>query len=633
MRTGLIEETEKIYGIENWGGGYFGVNKKGNLIVHPSENDPYSADVKEIIDNLVARKVKLPILLRFPQILDNQVRKMHTAFKNSIADFEYQGGHLAVFPMKVNQRREVIEEYLREGSKYNFGLESGSKAELYSALAFSQSSESLLVLNGFKDEPFIDLALLGTRIGKKVLIVVENLKELAIVVKKAHETGVRPMLGVRVKLYSKGAGKWEKSGGDVAKFGLTTAEMLEVIRILSENKMLDMLKLLHFHIGSQIPEIKRVKNAIKEAARVYCKVKKMNIDIEYLDVGGGMAVDYDGSKTSFESSANYNMQEFTNDVIYTIKSVCEDENIKEPIVVTESGRVLTAYHAILVANIIDEIETYPDDIVKFEVDEDDPLVVVELKDLSEHLNSKNYREYFHDALEHKEELFTLFNLGLISLEDRAKGEQLFWEICEKANKFAQAAKYISEEFDDLKKQLATKYLCNFSVFRSLPDHWAIDQLFPIMPIHKLNETPTEYATLADITCDSDGIIDKFIDLKDVKEVLEIHPFKSEDNEPYYVGFFLVGAYQEVMGNFHNLLGTVNEAHVVINDNGHLISKVIPGQSLGDILSMARYDRPFLQAGFRSNVEQQVKAGRIDQNVAEELINEYEATISSYTYLE
>ena len=633
MRTGLIEETEKTYGIENWGNGYFGVNKKGNLIVHPAENDPRSADVKEIIDNLVSRKIKLPILLRFPQILDNQVRKMHTSFKNSIAEFGYQGGHLAVFPMKVNQRREVIEEYLREGSKYNFGLECGSKAELYSALAFTQSSDSLLVLNGFKDEAFIDLAFLGTKIGKKVLIVVENLKELAIIVKKVHDTGVRPMIGVRVKLYSKGAGKWEKSGGDVAKFGLTTAEVMEVIRILTENKMLDMLKLLHFHIGSQIPEIKRVKNAIKEAARVYCKVKGMNVDVEYLDVGGGMAVDYDGSKTSFESSANYNMQEFTNDVIYTIKSVCDDENVREPIVVTESGRVLTAYHAILVANIVDEIETYPGDIVRYEVDVDDPLVVVELKDLAENVNSKNYREYFHDALEHKDELFTLFNLGLVSLEDRAKGEQLFWEICERANKFGQVAKYVSEEFDDLKKTLATKYLCNFSVFRSLPDHWAIDQLFPIMPIHKLNETPTEYATLADITCDSDGIIDKFIDLKDVKEVLEIHPFKSSDSEPYYIAFFLVGAYQEVMGNFHNLLGTVNEAHVIINDDGHLVSKVIPGQSLGDILEMARYDRTFLQTGFKVNVDQQVKNGRLDQTVAQQLINEYDGAISGYTYLE
>jgi len=631
MRVGLSEETGQIYGIENWGAGYFGINKKGHLIARPGEGDPRSVDIKEVIDDLARRKIKAPILLRFPQILANQIKKLHISFKNSIAEFGYRNSHLAVYPMKVNQRREVVEEYLREGNKYDFGLEVGSKAELYAALSLEQSPDSLLICNGFKDETFINLAFLGTRVGKQVVIVIEKLNELNTVIRKCQETGIRPMLGIRAKLYSRGSGKWEKSGGECAKFGLTTSEMLEVIRILNEARMIDSLKLLHFHIGSQITEIKRIKNAIKEAARVYCKVKKMHVPIEYLDVGGGMGVDYDGSKTSFDSSANYTMQEFANDVIYTIKNVCEDENVVEPIVVTESGRVLSAYHAMLVTNIQDEIETYPDDKEPIRPEDDDPQVVIELNDLYENINSKNYREYYHDALEHKDELFTLFDLGLVSLEDRAKGERLFWEVCEKASRFAQSARYVSEEFDDLRKQLCTKYLCNFSVFRSVPDNWAIEQLFPIMPIHRLDETPTTFATFVDITCDSDGVIDKFVDLKDVKEVLEIHPFKGE---PYYIAILLVGAYQEVMGNFHNLFGTVNEAHVIMDkEESYLIQKIVPGHSIGDILNLSRYDKAFMHSNFRALIAQRVKDGQIDEQEAESIYREYEKNISGYTYLD
>lgn len=631
MRTGLAEETGQLYGIENWGGGYFGVNKKGHLIARPAEGDPRSVDIKDLIDDLLRRKVKLPVLLRFPQILSSQVRKLHTSFKNSITEFGYQGRHLGVFPMKVNQRHEVIEEYLREGSKYDFGLEVGSKAELYCALALEQAAGSLLICNGFKDESFIEMALWGTRIGKNVVIVVEKLNELHTLLRKSAELGVRPTIGIRVRLYSKGSGRWEKSGGETAKFGLTTSELLEVINILNEQKMLDCIKMLHFHIGSQITEIKRIKNAIKEAARVYSKVRKLRINVEYLNVGGGMGVDYDGSKTSFDSSANYSMQEFANDVVYTIKSVCDDESVPEPLIITESGRILSAYHALLVTNIQDEIETYPDDAVPIEVTDDDPLVLIELKDLSLNINSKNYREYYHDALEHKDELFTLFNLGLINLEDRAKGELLFWETCEKANRYAQLSRFVSEEFDDLKKQLCAKYLCNFSVFRSVPDTWALDQLFPIMPIHRLNETPTQYTTFVDITCDSDGVIDKFVDLKDVKEVLEIHPF---DGSPYYIAFLLVGAYQEVMGNFHNLFGTVNEAHVIIDKEGsYLIQKIVNGQTLGDILSLARYERGFLHSGFRSQVSQQVKLGNLDETEGNRLAGLYEQFFNGYTYLD
>ena len=629
--TTAIEQTLETYGIENWGAGYFDVNRKGNLIVHPAENDSRAADLKEIIDDLSRRGINTPVLLRFPQLVASQVRKLQRAFSKSIREYEYQGAHMCVYPMKVNQQRAVVEEYLREGSRYDFGLEAGSKAELYAALALDQSSDSLLVLNGFKDEEFIELAFAGAKSGKRVVIVIEKLNELDHVLRVAEDhEGDLPMLGMRVKLYSKGSGRWEKSGGEAAKFGLTTTEILETIRRLQDADRTDMLRLLHFHIGSQLTDIKRIKNAMKEAARVYAKVRQMKMPVDLLDVGGGMAVDYDGSKTAFDSSANYTAQEFANDVIYTIMQVCDDENVPHPTIIQESGRYLSAYHAILVTNVQDEIETIVEDITPIEIDEDDPQVVIELGDLRESISVKNYREYYHDALEHREELFTLFNLGLISLEDRAKGEVLFWDVCERADKYAQQAKYVSEEFDDLRRLLCAKYLTNFSVFRSVPDHWALDQLFPIVPIHGLNRPPTEYATLCDITCDSDGIVDKFVDLHDVKQVLELHPLTKD--EPYYLAFMLVGAYQEVMGNNHNLFGAPNEAHIHIDEDGYLIKKVIRGTSIGHAAERARYERSFLHDGFRRLVAQRVKHEELTEAEAAELIEFYESRYDAYTYL-
>jgi arginine decarboxylase len=572
------------------------------------------------------------VLLRFPQLIAGQVRKLQRAFRNSIREYEYQGSHMCVYPMKVNQNRAVVEEYLREGSRYDFGLEAGSKAELYGALAMEQSGESLLVLNGFKDEEFIELAFLGARSGKRVVIVIEKLNELDHVLKMADrfEGGDLPMIGLRVKLYSKGSGRWEKSGGEAAKFGLTTTEILETIRRVQEAGRVDMLKLLHFHIGSQLTDIKRIKNAMKEAARVYAKIVQMKVPVDLLDVGGGMAVDYDGSKTAFDSSANYTAQEFANDVVYTIMQVCDDENVPHPTIIQESGRYLSAYHAILVTNVLSEIETVVEDITPIEVDDDDPQVVIELADLRESITVKNYREFYHDALEHRDELFTLFNLGLISLEDRAKGEVLFWDVCERADKHAQLAKYISEEFTELRRLLRAKYLTNFSVFRSVPDHWALDQLFPIIPIHRLNKPPTEYATLCDITCDSDGVVDKFVDLHDVKQVLELHSLVED--EPYYIALMLVGAYQEVMGNNHNLFGAPNEAHIHIDEDGYLIKKVVRGTTVGEALSRARYEPGQLHDGFRRIVAQRVKRGELSEADAAEMVELYESRISAYTYL-
>jgi arginine decarboxylase len=629
--TTAIEQTVETYGIENWGAGYFDVNRKGNLVVRPTEGDPRSADLREIMEDLSRRGIHAPILLRFPQLVAAQVRKLQRAFSKSIREFEYQGAHMCVYPMKVNQQRTVVEEYLREGSRYDFGLEAGSKAELYAAMALEQSPDSLLVLNGFKDEEFIELAFTSSKSGKRVVIVVEKLSELDHILRIAdgHE-GNMPMIGMRVKLYSKGSGRWEKSGGEAAKFGLTTTELLEVINRLKEAGRTDMLRLLHFHIGSQLTDIKRIKNAMKEAARVYAKIFQMKVPVDLLDVGGGMAVDYDGSKTAFDSSANYNAQEFANDVIYTIKQVCDDENVPHPTIIQESGRFLSAYHAILVTNVLEEIETVVEDITPIAIDEDDPQVVIELGDLRETITIKNYREYYHDALEHREELFTLFNLGLITLEDRAKGEVLFWDVCERADRYAQQSKYVPEEFGDLRKLLCAKYLTNFSVFKSVPDHWALDQLFPIVPIQSLNKPPTEFATLCDITCDSDGVVDKFVDLHDVKHVLELH--KLEADETYYIAFMLVGAYQEVMGNNHNLFGTPNEAQIHIDEDGYLIKKVIRGTTVGEAAGRARYERGLLHDGFRRQVTQRIKHGELTEAEAAELVNFYESRYDAYTYV-
>ena len=630
--TTAIEQTLEIYGIENWGAGYFDVNRKGNLIVRPSESDGRAADVREIIEDLERRGVSTPVLLRFPQLVTAQVRKLQRAFRNSIREYEYQGSHMCVYPMKVNQQRVVVEEYLREGSRYDFGLEAGSKAELYAALAFEQSPDSLLVLNGFKDEEFIELAFVGARAGKRVVIVIEKLSELDHIISIAnrYEDGSLPIIGMRVKLYSKGSGKWEKSGGEAAKFGLTTTEVLEIIRRVQAADRIEMLRLLHFHIGSQLTDIKRIKNAIKEAARVYSKVRQMGVPVDLLDVGGGMAVDYDGSKTNFESSANYTAQEFANDVIYSLKQVCDDENVEHPMIIQECGRFLTAYHAMLITNVQDEIETVVEDIQPIEIDKDDPQVIVELADLRATVNAKNYREYYHDALEHREEMFTLFNLGLISLEDRAKGEVLFWDICERADKFAQQAEYVAEEFTELRRLLHAKYLTNFSVFRSVPDHWAIDQLFPIVPIHRLNKPPTEFATLCDITCDSDGVVDRFVDLHDVKQVLELH--KLIPGERYYIAFMLIGAYQEIMGSSHNLFGAPNEAHIFVDEDGYLIKKVVQGTTVGEAVELARYERGQLHDGLRRQIDQRIRRGELREAEAAEIMEFYESRFDAYTYL-
>ncbi|HEY0985223.1 biosynthetic arginine decarboxylase [Schlesneria sp.] len=633
MNDETLQRIQQAYGVENWSAGYFDINGKGHVVVRPVQGDSRSVDLKDLVDDLLSKqKQQSPLLLRFPQILTSQLRRLSTAYHSAITQYGFHGLHYPVFPMKVNPRREVVEEFLRDSNRYRVGLECGSKAELYAAVAQEQNAESLLLCNGFKDEAFIRTALLAVQAGKRVVIIVEKLNELKMVVKLAQQTGVAPWIGLRAKLYSRGSGKWASSGGDAAKFGLTTSELLDCVRLLRENKLDHRLKLLHFHIGSQITDIKRVKNAMKEAARVYSKLRQIGCEIEFLDIGGGLGVDYDGSQTRYDSSVNYTVQEFANDVVYTIKSVCDEEHVPHPHLVTESGRFMTAYHTVFITSIRDEIETFADDVPVVTIDNDDPQVITELKDLCDGINGKNYNEYYHDALEHKDELHTQFNLGLISLEDRAKGEVLFWEVCARALKESEEDKFPDDEFEALKKILAQKYLCNFSLFRSAPDSWAIKQLFPIVPIHRLNEIPSDFATLVDVTCDSDGKIDKFIDLKDVKETLELH--RWQDGEDYYLGIFLTGAYQEVMGSHHNLFGNPNEAQVVIDADGRYhVTKLVPGSRINDMLQFARYDRLQLLESYRKQLAARVDAGALSKETAEQLAKDYESGAGKGTYLE
>lgn len=640
-----LQKIHQTYGVENWGAGYFSVNTLGNMVVHPipGVSDPSQIvhthpansgiDLKKLVDQIVHDKgMSLPLTLRFPQILTNQLRKLSDAYQEAIKLFEYRGQHYPVFPMKVNPRKEVVEAFLADSSRCRVGLECGSKPELFAAVALDQAPESLLICNGFKDESFLRLATLAMKAGKQVVIVVEKLNELKMLLRVASETKMCPYIGLRAKLYSRGSGKWASSGGDSAKFGLTTSEIMQCIRLLHEHKVEDKLRLLHFHIGSQITDIKRVKNAMKEAARVYAKIYQLGLKVQYLDIGGGMGVDYDGSKTRFESSMNYTVQEFANDAVYQILAVCDEEEVPHPNLVTESGRMMTAYHTVLVTSIRDEIETFADDEPEVTIDEDDPQVITELKYLCDEINGKNYVEYHHDALELKDQLHTQFNLGMISIEDRAKGEVLFWEVCARALKESEASRFPDEEFEDVKRVLAAKYLCNFSLFRSAPDSWAIGQLFPIVPLHRLHESKKDFATLVDVTCDSDGKIDKFVDLKDVKETLELPAFRK--NEDYYLGIFLVGAYQEVMGNQHNLFGMPNEAQVVIESDGsHTIKCLVPGSQIQDMVQFARYDSESLVSQFQAKLESQVTKGCLSSSDAQVALSNYRDAAKWNTYLE
>jgi arginine decarboxylase len=624
-------DAEKLYGIENWSKGFFSVSDDGNLLVHPTRENHRFVDLKGVIDDVALRGISTPVVIRFPQILDAAVKELNEAFLRAIKEYEYDGVFRGVFPIKVNQKKIVVKEIIQSGRKYGYGLEAGSKPELLAALSQDLGPDCLITTNGYKDDAFIKLALNGLRMGKTVVLILEKVSELERILDVAKKRGVKPLIGMRSKLYARGAGKWAKSGGEAAKFGLTTTEMLEAVEILRHRKMLDSLVMIHFHIGSQITDIRKVKNAVKEAGRVYAKLYRSGVEVKFLNLGGGLGVDYDGSKTAFDSSMNYTVQEYANDIVYTIKSICDEEKVPVPTLVTESGRAITAYHSVLVTNVLDVADRIEQGRT-VKLDGDENHVVRELYDVWQGVTAKTVRESYHDALQYKEELFTLFNLGYVSLEDRSKGEILYWNICDRIRRHLHTLKDIPEEFEQLEVMLADKYVMNMSVFQSLPDVWAIDQLFPILPIHRLRERPTEKGTLADITCDSDGKIEKFIDLRDIKEALPLHVFHK--GTPYYIGFCLVGAYQDVLGDLHNLFGEAHEVLASVDEEGRTrIQDVLPGESCERVLSYMNYDRDEMLDGIWRQLRRATERKKVKEPEAKAIAKDFEQVLSQYTYLE
>ncbi|MEO8430715.1 MAG: biosynthetic arginine decarboxylase [Acidobacteriota bacterium] len=630
IREHRFEDASALYGIPNWGKGFFHVSDDGELIVRPTREANRGVALKQIVDDVALRGITTPMVIRFPQILSAAVQSLNEAFARAIDEFDYGSVFRGVFPIKVNQKRVVVQQIIEAGRPYNYGLEAGSKPELLAAIAADLGPECLITCNGYKDDAFIGMALNAVRMKKKVVLILEKVSELDRILSVAKSRGVRPLLGMRAKLYARGSGKWAKSGGEAAKFGLTTPEMLEAVRILKTRRMLDSMVMLHFHIGSQITDIRKIKNAIREAGRVYGKLRAMGVPIQYLNLGGGLGVDYDGSKTAFESSMNYSVQEYANDVVYTIKQICEEEGVPVPTLVTESGRAVTAFHSVLVTNVLDVADRIEQG-RRVRVTSSDAPVIQELAGILASTNAKNLRESYHDALQYKEELFTLFNLGHLSLEDRSKGEVLFWQICERIHRDLKTLKEIPEEFEDMEKMLADTYVMNFSVFQSLPDSWAIDQLFPILPIHRLTEKPTEVGTLADITCDSDGKIDKFIDLRDIKETLPLHTFRQ--GEPYYLAFCLMGAYQDVLGDLHNLFGEAHEVLVTVDDEGRArVEDVLPGESSERVLEYMNYDRTEILDSINKQLRR-VSGRPLKKDEVQRIYKEFEAVFPGYTYLD
>ena len=632
MENFTLEDATNLYGIDGWGAGYFTIGNEGTLLVKPTRDDLYKIDDKAAVEGLVAKGVHTPLLLRFPQVLETQVTDLCNSFARAIQEFGYNGRYRPVFPIKVNQTAAVVSELLRSGYKYGLGVEAGSKPELLAAIALNASPESLITCNGFKDRDYFRFAFRAAQLGRKIVVVIEKPFELGHYIALAKENAVRPDIGFRVRLHARGSGKWEKSGGLTSKFGLNTAQLLEGLQDLRAAGLIDSLRMFHFHLGSQITEIRRIKTAIKEAARIYAKARNMGVKVQYLNVGGGLGIDYDGSKTSSDASVNYTLQEYANDVVYTIKDVCHNENVPEPDIVSESGRALVAYHSMLVVDVLAEMGgTNGNDKKKAVAVEPNPKVVDELLYIDSNMTVKNFRELYHDAVEQRDELYSLFNIGLISLEQRAFGETLFWRIAQKAVRHAKTQKYVADEFQDLEEVLHEKFVCNFSVFQSIPDHWALDQLFPVVPIHRLFERPVRRGTLVDITCDSDGEIDKFVDLKDIKKALELHPYQQ--GQPYYLAILLIGAYQDVMGDLHNLFGSANEAHLVVGENGRVHTQVVRrGNTIRETLGVFGYDPASLIKQVESAIEARLKDGALKEREAKAIMQEYRAAFDAYTYL-
>ncbi len=620
------KEAEEIYLVPYWGAGFFRVGRKGELEVTPLGPEGPAASLQEIVEALRDEGRPLPLVLRFPQILEARVRDLNEAFLEAMAKYGYQGTYRGVYPVKVNQRRLVLETVARAGRPYHLGLEAGSKPELALILAQDLSPEALITTNGFKDDDFVRLALMGRKLGRNVVITLEKFAELSRVVRLSKELGVKPLLGIRYKLKAKGAGQWEASGGENAKFGLTTPEIVRAVEVLREEGLLDTLVMLHAHIGSQVTDIRKVKQAVREAAQTYVQLRKLGAPLQYLNLGGGLAVDYDGSKTNFYASANYTLSEYAENLVYVTKEVVEAQGEPHPILVTESGRAITAYHEVLVLQVIDVIAPPGEARPSPPPPEAHPLVK-ELWESLQSLTPKNFQEVYHDAFADKETLQTLYDLGLVSLRDRALAEEIFYHIARRVQAIAQNLPYVPDELEDLEKLLADKLVCNFSVFQSLPDAWAIHQLFPVVPLSRLLEPPTRRATLVDISCDSDGKMDRFIDLHDVRQTLPVHPVRP--GEPYYLGVFLVGAYQDVLGSNHNLFGQVGEAHVRVEEEGFAIERFVGGETAERVIEKMGFTARELMLG----VERLVRQSRLSPAEKGAFLERYARELQGYTYLE
>ena len=625
-----VSDASELYEVPRWGKGYFSVSSAGNVMVHPTKDPSAAIDLKQLADDLQARGINLPLLIRFSDILRHRLSDIHDAFKAAIAQHQYGGRYCCVYPIKVNQQRQVVEEVLNFGAPYRFGLEAGSKPELLAVIAMA-SNDTPIICNGFKDAEYIETVMLATKMGRNIIPVVEKYTELELILEYCEKVGVRPQIGMRVKLAARGGGRWQGSGGYRSKFGLTVGEILHGLEALKQRGMADCFKLLHFHLGSQIPNIRVVKHALNEAARIYTELHKAGAGLQYLDVGGGLGVDYDGSQTNFESSTNYTLEEYANDVVYHIQSVCDDAGVPHPTIVSESGRAVVAYHSVLVFNVLGVSGFGGNGGPRLPNPDEVEQPLIDLTDTFNNLTTRNALEGYHDAQQALDMALNLFSGGYLPLTQRVQAETLYWAILLKLQKLVQQMDEVPEDLQNLDEQLSSTYFCNFSLFQSIPDSWAIKQLFPVMPIHRLQERPTEHAVLGDITCDSDGKIDQFIDRRDVKRTLPLHAF---GDEPYYLGVFLVGAYQEILGDMHNLFGDTHAVHIRLDGNGNVVLEaVIKGDTVREVLDYVEFDAEMLLHRMRVDVEAAVREGRIELEQSGRLLRFYEDGLHGYTYLE
>ncbi|WP_437299492.1 biosynthetic arginine decarboxylase [Sorangium sp. So ce426] len=627
------EDAKSLYMIDRWGRGYFDVSPDGNLTVAPLQERGSKIAIRDVVDAALEQGLRTPLLIRFQDLLHHRVRALNEAFNRAIAESKFRGTYRGVFPIKVNQLREVVEEILDAGKTYHYGVEVGSKPEVFAGLSVHTDPESLIVCNGYKDDNFIRTALIGRKLGKKVILIAEKLSEVRMITRVAKEMNVEPMIGLRVRLLTEGAGKWKTSGGENAKFGLSTAEILAAIRIMDEAGMSSSFKLLHFHIGSQVPDILIIKRAVREATRYYAKLRKMGQRIEYIDVGGGLAIDYDGSRSTFHSSMNYSVEEYARDIVHNIADICDEERVPHPNIVSESGRAIVAHHSVLVVQAFGSIEKTP--MSPIDIQTEEHKLIQNLLYIKDNISGPNLGESWHDLLQIKEEAQKMFELGLLNLDVKARVEILFWEIAEGMQKIASSLEpeEVPDDLGELRKQLADQYICNFSVFQSLLDHWALGALFPIVPIHRLNERPAADSTLVDITCDSDGKVSKFIDLNDVKDTLPLHPISGD--QPYYVGIFLTGAYQDIMGDIHNLFGRVNEVHVFLDEDeesGYYIEETIAGNKIHEVLALTQYDNRDLVGKVKAQVDGAIKQDLLKPTEGMRLLADYERGLKDQTYL-